>query len=339
MEFDQLKWTDVRNFGVEGKGWTDTEGPYDRYPARAKGRVPEDVWELSHHPTGLRVHFATDSTVVAVDWTITGETLAWDRTPPVGGSGLDLYVKIAGRWRWASIASSERPPIRTRKFLLQEMTPGSHEYMLYLPLLNSLDSLSIGVLPDAQLTRPMPQPGKLICFYGTSIVHGAFATRPGMTYPAILGRRLDRPFLNLGFCGSGRMEPEVLQLLAELDPSVYVLDALPNLSAPQVAERTGPFVHALRQAHPNTPILLVENIIFEDPSFAGSQRLQRPTRNAALQAVYKQLLDERVKGLHYVPCDHLLGSDGEALLDGIHPTDVGFLRMADVLEPVLKPLV
>ena len=43
--------------------------------------------------------------------------------------------------------------------------------------------------------------------YGTSITQGGCASRPGMAYTNILSRRIDAPFINLGFSGSGRGEP------------------------------------------------------------------------------------------------------------------------------------
>ena len=58
-----------------------------------------------------------------------------------------------------------------------------------------------------------------------------------MAYPAILGRTLGVPVINLGFSGNGKTEPEIARLLAELDPAAYILDSLPNLETAQVGER------------------------------------------------------------------------------------------------------
>ncbi|HVN78895.1 MAG TPA: SGNH/GDSL hydrolase family protein [Terriglobia bacterium] len=40
--------------------------------------------------------------------------------------------------------------------------------------------------------------------------------------------------------------------------------------------------------------------------------------------------------MFYLQGDRLLGQDGEATVDGTHPTDLGFLRMADAMEPTLR---
>ena len=39
------------------------------------------------------------------------------------------------------------------------------------------------------------------------------------------------PLINLAFSGNGRLEPELLDLLTEIDAKVYVLDCLPNLTS------------------------------------------------------------------------------------------------------------
>src|ERR1017187_7975974 len=136
------------------------------------------------------------------------------------------------------------------------------EYLLYLPLYNGVEEVKIGVPPEAKFESALPRPAGLkpIVFYGTSIVQGGCASRPGMAYPAILGRRLDRPQINLGFSGNAWSEPEVAQLLAELDPAAYVLDPLPNMKEEWVVPRLARFVEILRGAHPKTPIVLVENV-------------------------------------------------------------------------------
>jgi hypothetical protein len=55
------------------------------------------------------------------------------------------------------------------------------------------------------------------------------------------------------------MEPEMADLLAELDPSVYVLDCLWNMRPEEVSERVAPFVKKLRAARPDASILLAED--------------------------------------------------------------------------------
>ena len=169
---------------------------------------------------------------------------------------------------------------------------GLHEYMLYLPLYNGTESLEIGVEREAMMAQARPYAGELakpMVFWGTSIVHGGCASRPGMAYPAILGRRLGRPVINLGFSGNGRMDPEVTALIAELDASVFVIDCAPNMKPDLIEERTEPMVKTLREAHPDTPIVLVENVPYQQGWFLEGSRSAYLDKNAALRAAYHNL--------------------------------------------------
>ena len=336
-----LGWHDVRQFALEGQGWPDTEHPYDRLPAKAKGVVREPVWELGHHCAGLCVRFVTDAPQIAARWTLRFADLARDHMPATGVSGLDLYVRTAGQWRWTGVGRPTSSPTNVFN-LVAAMAPARRRYMLYLPLYNGVESVEIGVPHDAVIGGAPPRRGRAarpICFYGTSITQGGCASRPGMVYTSILGRWLDRPTINLGFSGNGQGEPEMASLLAELDPCVYVLDSIANMSVEWVRQRIGPMVRTLRVAHRDTPIVLMEHPRFQQPPSVRDKRRSWTMANAALRKAYKGLLASGMTGLHYVQADEFFGPDGEATVDGIHATDVGFLRIARALEPVLRRLV
>jgi len=329
----QKLWYDARGLTLEGKGWGDTEKPFSRLPAKAHGVVRDPVWNLGAHSAGICVRFVTDSDQISARWKLTSDTLAMVHMPATGVSGLDLYVRDGAQWRWIGVGQPKENPADA--VLAQGIPKGAHEFMVYFPLYNGTESLEIGLPASATLAKAAVRPKPMV-FYGTSIVHGGCASRPGMAYPAILGRRLDRSVINLGFSGNGPLDAEVGVLLAELDASAYVLDCAPNMSPVLVTERTEPFVKALRKARPNTPIILVENIQYQAGAFLPGPRQSYVDKNNALRAAYERLKAEGVTGLHYVPCDALLGDDGEATVDGTHPNDLGFMRMADALEPALR---
>src|SRR5262249_27375531 len=142
--------------------------------------------------------------------------------------------------------------------------------------------------------------------------------------------------INLGFSGNGKMDPEMAPLLAEIDAAAYVIDCLPNLSAKEVEERTEPFVRALRKARPQTPIVLVEDRSYANAAILTNSRQRNVDARAALEKAYKRMFWEGVVSLHYLPGDKLLGDDGEATVDGSHPTDLGFVRQADAMLPILQ---
>ena len=127
--------------------------------------------------------------------------------------------------------------------------------------------------------------------------------------------------------------------MAELDASVYVIDCLPNMDGTMVAKRTEPLVRILRKHHAKTPIVLVEGRTQSNAFLLPSTQKRQAQKRAALRKAYDNLTSSGVKELYYVHGEHLLGDDGDATVDGSHPTDLGFMRLADAMETVLRPLV
>ncbi len=340
-EKGNVLWYDVRPLGIEGQGWTDTKAPFDRLPAKAEKMVRPPVWSLSRQSAGLYVRFVTDSPSIQARWSLTNKRLEMPHMPATGVSGLDLYARDAkGKWSWVGCP---RPSAQTTTATIAAtLPPGEREYLLYLPLYNGVSSVEIGLPKTAKLKKADPRPEgkrKPVVFYGTSITQGGCASRPGMVHTAILGRRFDVPVINLGFSGNGTLDKEMGELLADLDAAVYVLDCLPNLQPQQVAERTEPFVKALRKARPETPIVMVEDRKYTNSDWNPALKERNEGNHAAFRKAYDALVAAGVKGLHYLPGDKLLGDDGEGTVDGSHPTDLGFMRQADALADVLGPLL
>lgn len=332
-------WYDVSSWGVEGKGWSDTFKYYDRLPRHAEGVVREPVWNLSRHSAGLTTRFETDARAIDARWVLQSSRLAQPHTPAAAVSGVDLYaLDRSGAWRWVASSKPQSYP-NVEATLIDGLDGQRRTYMMYLPLFNGVDAIEIGVPKGASFVGIPPRRERPVVYYGTSIVHGASASRSGMTHVAILGRRLGTPFVNLGFSGNGKMEPEIASLLAELDPRVYIIDCLPNMESELVAERAAPLVRTVRAARPETPIVLVEDRTYPHAYWVERLRERHEASRAALREAYDLLIAEGVSGLVYVHGESLLGEDGEDTVDGSHPTDVGFLRMTDVLEPVLRPLL
>lgn len=332
-----LDWFDVTARGVEGRAFDDIPRSrwFDRFPSSAEGKVTSKVWNLSRDSAGMTVRFKTDATQIWADYTLLKEHLAGANMTAIGASGLDLYTRDDhGKWRWVGVTRPAGKVVRQE--IIKGLASGFHEYALYLPLYNGVDKLSIGVSSGAKFEQLPPRTEKPIVFYGTSITQGASASRPGMVHTAILGRRLDRPVLNFGFSGNGRMDAAVGEFLAMIDAAVFVIDCLPNMNPQQVREKCMPLVTQLRAAHPATPIVLVEDRRQANSWILPTLQQFHSDNHAALRECFEKLQQQGTTRLYYIRGDDLLGDDAEGTTDGSHPNDLGFVRQADVFEPVLR---
>lgn len=334
---DGVVWHDVREWGIEGKGFADTERFYDRLPARAKGVVRNAVWQLSHNTTGMSARFETDAPAIYVRYELTSSMLAMPHMAATGKSGLDLYARHEDAWRWLATTRPEATSFAGA--MVHNIKPGRRAYHINLPLYNGVKSLEIGIPAGAAFTPIAPRTNKPILFYGTSITQGGCASRPGLAFVSILGRRLDRPILNFGFSGNGLFEIEVGRFLTELAPSIFVIDCVGNSTTEYITERTEPLVRLLREGHPSTPIMLLDRPLFPNADLVSHGVMDPISKNTAQHQAYERLLASGVSNLHYRDSHDLIGTDGEGTVDGSHPNDLGMMRYADALEPGVRRLL
>jgi hypothetical protein len=332
-----LEWHDVTKWGVEGRAWPDMERQrwFDRFPAVADGKVTATVWNLSRDSAGMMVRFKTDATAIHAHYILRNDKIAMPHMPATGVSGLDLYARDEqGRWRWVNVTRPDKKEIN--QSIITGLAPGIREYAAYLPLYNGVESLEIGVPKGSKFEGLPPRAAKPLIFYGTSITHGACASRPGMVHTAILGRKLDLPVVNLGFSGNGKMDAAVGELIAKVDAAAYVIDCLPNMGPDDVRKKCAPLVRMLRAARPETPIVLVEDRRNTNSWIVPARNTHHTENHAALRESFEALKMEGIAKLYYIPGDGLLGDDAEGATDGSHPNDLGFVRQAAAFEPVLR---
>jgi hypothetical protein len=340
-----MAWYNPTHWGVEGRGWTNGLARYyDRLPAKAEKTVPGGVWYYSRQSAGLSARFATDASNIDVRYRLSSGDLShgWADNANMSASGIDLYAQTSDAtsgkpvWRW--VGGNKPTSQSATNRLVGGLAQGRRLYVLNLPVYNGVESIEIGVPEGASFDPMPPRPEPPIVFYGTSIMQGGVASRPGLAIPAIVGRRLDRPVINFGFCGSGCMDAPVVELMAEINAAAYVIDCEPNMGADTVSQRTEPLVRLLRQAHPDTPILLVEDHESPSPELFPGAKASIQSKQAALRAVYDRLVKDGVKQLYYLPGKALIGDDSEGTGDGIHPNAIGMLRYADAYTAALTAL-
>lgn len=324
--------------GIEGQAWPgEVKDFYDRLPARAEKIVRKPLWDLSKNSAGLQLRFITDAPEIIIKYIVAGN-LQMPHMPATGVSGVDLYAKNNdGKWLWAAGKYSFADTISYR---FTNLSLVQREYTLYLPLYNSVKWMEIGVPEENSFELLSARKDKPIVVYGTSIAQGACASRPGLAWTNILGRRLNRPVINLGFSGNGRMEKEIIDLLAEIDAKFFVLDCLPNMTAMpenELKKRIVEVVLQLQNKKPGVPILLTEHDGYTQGEISPVKKKEYTDANKALRQVTDSLFNKGIKNIYLLTKDEI-SQDIETMVDGTHPNDIGMMRYADAYEKKIKKI-
>jgi hypothetical protein len=336
-----LRWIVPSNLEVDGLPWfAENNGEFFRLPERSRDKFPPAVWNLAKSPSGARLRLHTDSTSLAV-------RLEYPSAPDMrnmhafGQTGVDLYVD--GTYWGTAIADGEAKPGKIYEHLyfdLRAQPRREHDLAIYLSLYKPVKVLGVGVDPEAKVSTAKPFAlAKPVVFYGTSITQGGCASHPGTSYQAILGRMLNLDFVNLGFSGNGKGEPDVARAVAEIDASAFVLDfAQNNPTIESLREVYGPFLETLRSKHPATPIAVIT------PIFSARESQGPDARLDAMRLHIRQAASARIAAgdthLQIVEGTDLLGpARADGLVDGTHPNDLGFQWMAEGLAPRLEKML
>lgn len=330
-----MKWLDISELGIRGKAWQDTGHVYNRLPARAEGVATEKVWGHAQKPAGMYVDFVTNADE------ITTRTIL-RQLPPANelyARYLDLYCRDAdNNWRWAGCTRG-RLPENPEPTLISGISKERREWRLYLPINFIVDRIEIGIPDDATIEPAAPDERRPIVIYGTSIVHGVSGpARPGMIWPSIVERRLNWPIVNLGFSGAAKMEPPLGEIFTDLDPTIFVIDPLANMTEELVMENAEQFLRIYAEARPTVPLLLIEDREVCDAWLKPDWREAQQSKRKAFEEIAKKLHSEGCK-IEYIHGEGLLGFDSEATTDRSHPNELGCVRYADVVTPILLKML
>lgn len=332
---DSFIYTPAQELLLVGKATSEGEYFHRVDTAKYHSMLPK-VKKLFTNSAGLAISFTTNSPVIKAKWTVPDNPQLPNLTR-IAQKGLDLYIKRDGKWQFAGVGMPGG--VTTERVLVDNMGAEEKECLLYLPLYDELKSLEIGVPAGSYIRKGANPFKKKIVVYGSSILQGASASRPGMAYPARLSRSSGYNFINLGLSGNGKMEKEVAAMLADIDADVFILDCIPNPSPKEITERAVDFVMTLRQKHSDTPIIIIQTLIRETGNFNRKAREHVKRQNEAIAEQVEVLRKKGVKNLYFIKEDRFLGTDHEGTIDGTHPNDLGFDRMLKKYKPAIGKIL
>ena len=305
-------------------------GKFRRMPEAVAKAVSPGVHILHSNTAGGRVRFKTDSPYIAINAKMPSVG-KMSHFALCGSSGFDLYVD-------GVYCRSYLPPFDISdgyEGIAEMLKSGMKEVLINFPLYSDVSELYIGLRQGAFVGEgknyKTDQP---IVYYGSSITQGGCASRPGNSYESIVSRRLDADYINLGFSGNAKAEPEIAEYISKLDMSVFVYDYDHNAPTIEHLENTHEKMFCfIREAKPDLPIVLMSR-----PKYRLTD--DEKQRFDIIKKTYEKAVAAGDTNVYLIDGGTLMAlAKDEGTVDDCHPNDLGFASMAKVVGDLLEKIL
>ncbi|MBQ3551401.1 MAG: SGNH/GDSL hydrolase family protein [Clostridia bacterium] len=291
-------------------------------------KVSDSVGYLSTHTSGGRIRFSTNSSTIGISVTYPS-LVQMPHMPLTGSCGFALVEKLEDTYKTVSVFRPNHDEKNGYTGEVKIEGEGVHEYILFFPLYNGVSDLKIYLDSSATLYEPEKYRNIApILYYGASVDQGGCASRPDCSYTAMLSKWNNIDFINLGFSGNCKGEPLMAEYLTGIDCSLFFMAYDGNAPDAEYLEKTHfPFYQIYRKAKKDVPIVFMSVPCFDN--FPNSDKRR--------EVIYKSYLKARENGdnnVYFIDGETLFGKKDREIctVEGIHPNDLGFYRIAKVIE-------
>lgn len=335
---DDLRLHDVRNepFDIYGLYNPKNEPSFKRMPDEVAKATSESVAILAKNTAGGRVRFTTDSPYIAVKAVMPAIT-RFPHMPLAGTSGFDLYIDKGGKGTYKGTFMPLYNMTDGYESIIDFPGRETRGVTIHFPLYSDVSALYIGLQDGAALGHGAQYSyNKPILYYGSSITQGGCASRPGNCYQNIISAKLNCDHINLGFSGSAKAEDAIVNYIASLDFNIFVCDYDHNApTAEHLAATHEKMFLKIRQTHPNTPVIFMSK-----PDFDNNIEQSILRRDI----IHKTFIDAKSRGdknVYFIDGERLFmsGNRDACTVDGTHPNDAGFVRMAEVVSHTIDSIL
>lgn len=309
---------------------------FERLPSSVPADIPQGIKDLGRLSSGRAAHIRSDADTLRLCYENAAGSSYTHKWTQDGMRGGDVYYRDYGTtdWHWLTTVHATSPTVFEITYDMG--SSADREFMIYFPIYARLTLLRVEV-PTAATVAPGPTPSELpLVFLGTSITQGANASRAGLAQVAAVGRALDRDAINLGWSGSCKLYDGFEDLLDDIAASAYLIDCFQNMNMTDITSRMFDFGDDLATAVYPAPVIFFEQA-YDQRGF-GPGNTDRAAETAAAYAIYEDLALIHAN-VFWVATDGMLGTDGAATSDGIHPNDLGHTRMAEFYASAIAPLL
>ena len=343
LERTDIEWYDIRKapFKIYGLYNPQTQTPFVRLPHEVAKTVNPGVERLNFYTAGGRVRFKTNSPYVAIN----SEMVLTDKMPHItlcGKAGFDAYIEKNSKSQYAFTFI---PPFTMtdgysslKEIDTQIFGEGPYNVTINFPLYNGVTDLHVGIKEGSKLEKATPYVNeKPVVYYGSSITQGGCASRPGTCYQALISKNLNLDYINLGFSGSARGEDAIAEYMASLPMCCFVSDYAHNAPNAEHLEKTHyPLYLKIREKHPDIPYIMISR-----PDFCLGERSEVSKRLAVVKNSYEKAVANGDKNVYFIDGSKFFEGmhADECTVDGTHPNDLGFYRMAEIIGNTLKKVL
>ncbi len=335
----EMKYVNASELNICGYTLKSDSNPYARFNYTNYPVPNKNIEGMCRFSTGLYVMFSTDSRNITAKWAWAPRGMGNNMTP-ILQRGLDLYIEKDGKWVFAGVGrpSGKYDKSESTFKIAKNMPEGTKKCMLYLPAWCEVTTLQIGI-DDGTTIAGIDSPYTFkVLTHGSSVTHGASASRPGMTYTARMSRYTGFDFINFGFSGECKLQPEFAKIIANTEADAYLFDAFSNPSPKEIRERLEPFIQTITAAHPNKPFIFMQTHMREDAMFNESWRKFNVERRETVRELMPQM-EKKYKNVHFIDAENITSSDNDGTIDGAHPTDLGFDNFINTYLPTIKKIL
>ncbi|MBQ6986471.1 MAG: hypothetical protein IJQ25_05740 [Oscillibacter sp.] len=300
---------------------------FSRLPADAVSPYGRVISLHNSFPAGRALSFITDAPFLEVRALFSLKTnIPYMSIAAV--SGLDVYTRTGGAWAWKrNLSTRYETQMSFRERV--ELGGGDREVLIFLPPYARISRLLLG-FPESASVRPRNWDRKPIAFYGSSITQGCAASRPGLSFPNVIARRLDCPIVNVGFSESARAQEGVVSYFSGLSAAAFVVEYDHNATVEELRNTHRGVYDAIRRKNPDAPIVFLSRLSGGMSVGLEEERARVDIIRATVCAARKARF---LCGRDIL--DGFSGAQGDLFVDDRHPNDAG---MALIAERVLETL-
>ncbi len=322
-----VKWFEFNEINCDIYGINEK---FHRLPDEFAESVSEGVALNSRFPAGGRIRFQTDSENVYIK----------AEMKDTKGIGFDLYRVENGCEIFTAGFRKPNCFICDGMFETSAKASGDkkiHSYTLNFPYMGEILDFNLGIDDGSILKKGDNYVNeKPVAFYGSSITHGAWATRTGNTYVSLISQKYNLNYLNFGFAGSAKGESSLIEYIAKLDISAFVSDYDHNAYDNELLKNTHLSIYkTVRKFKPDIPYIIITR-----PDY-WTEPENNDIRNKIIYKTFEYAKENGDLKVYFIDGKTLFGGEfyHNCTKDGCHPNDLGAYRMAQKIGPAVAKAI